>query len=183
MKTPSSRSGHEVVIRSASDADLSQLTRCDFSFEVTAEFAEPFDGVRTTEVKQPYRKNYGFDTNELARYLCNPEAQLFVARTGCSPVGYVAVSRSWNKYAVVEDIAVNAPHRGIGVARLMMDAAVDWARNGQLAGVRLETQSVNVAACRFYERYGFRLGGYDRFLYRGLHPGSREVALFWYLHF
>jgi hypothetical protein len=25
------------------------------------------------------------------------------------------------------------------------------------------------------------LGGYDRHLYKALHPGTREVALFWYL--
>lgn len=101
---------------------------------------------------------------------------------GC-PIGYLIVSQSWNNYAVIEDMAVDAPHRGSGVARLMMDAAVEWARGAALAGVRLETQSINVAACRFYERYGFLLGGHDRYLYRRLHPDSREVALFWYLHF
>ena len=43
------------------------------------------------------------------------------------------------------------------------------------------TQSNNVAACRLYERFGFRLGGFDRDLYRRLDPATQEVALFWYL--
>jgi streptothricin acetyltransferase len=121
--------------------------------------------------------------DELAEYLNRPDAGFFVAEVDSSPIGYVVVTQGWNNYAIIEDITVDAPHRGSGVARLMMDAAVEWARGAALAGVRLETQSVNVAACRFYERYGFLLGGHDRYLYRGLHPDSREIALFWYLPF
>jgi streptothricin acetyltransferase len=52
-----------------------------------------------------------------------------------------------------------------------------------LPGVRLETQSNNVAACRFYERQGFVLKGFDADLYRGEMPGTREIALFWYFWF
>jgi hypothetical protein len=46
-----------------------------------------------------------------------------------------------------------------------MDRAVSWANEQGLPGIRLETQSNNVGACRFYERYGFELAGYDRHLY------------------
>lgn len=183
MMTLSSMQAHETIVRRGDIADLPHLAQSDFSFEVTAELAEPFDGARTAPVEPPYRKNYGFDTDELAEYLNMPDGGLFVAQMNGCPIGYLIVSQSWNNYAVIEDIAVDAPHRGSGVARLMMDAAVEWARGAALAGVRLETQSINVAACRFYERYGFLLGGHDRYLYRGLHPECREVALFWYLHF
>jgi hypothetical protein len=47
----------------------------------------------------------------------------------------------------------------------------------------LETQNINVAACRLYERCSFVLGGFDACLYRGVMPGTREIALFWYLLF
>lgn len=177
------QSMRELVICRASDADVLQLARCDFSFEVTAELEEPFDDMRSVPVKPPYLKNYGFDADELVEHMNNSAGALFVARADNCLVGYLAVSQSWNEYAVIDDIAVDVPYRGSGVSRLLMDAAVDWARNVPSAGVRLETQSVNLAACRFYRRYGFQLGGYDRYLYRGLHPGSREVALFWYLSF
>jgi ribosomal protein S18 acetylase RimI-like enzyme len=62
-----------------------------------------------------------------------------------------------------------------------MDEAVVWAREKNLPGIRLETQSNNVAACRFYYRYGFRLGGFDRQLYAALGMEHPEVALYWYL--
>jgi streptothricin acetyltransferase len=47
----------------------------------------------------------------------------------------------------------------------------------------LETQNNNVAACRLYESGGFQLAGFDRCLYKGLHPDTDEIALYWYLVF
>jgi len=47
----------------------------------------------------------------------------------------------------------------------------------------LETQSNNVAACKFYASCGFVIGGVDLHLYQGLHPQSDEIAIFWYLIF
>ena len=44
----------------------------------------------------------------------------------------------------------------------------------------VETQNNNVAACKLYERCGFRLSGFDQDLYRGQDPETTEIALFWY---
>jgi hypothetical protein len=38
-------------------------------------------------------------------------------------------------------------------------------------------------AFRLYERCGFMLSDFDACLYRGVMPGTREIALFWYLLF
>ena len=183
MRTLASMQAHNVTVRRAGAADLPRLALCDFSFEVAAELVEPFEAMQTAPVEPPYRKDYGFDADELADYLDLSDGGLFVALANRAPIAYMAVSQGWNNYAVIEDIAVDAPHRGNGIARLMLDTAAAWARETSLAGLRLETQSVNVAACRVYKRYGFLLGGHDRYLYRGLHPDSREIALFWYLPF
>ncbi len=108
---------------------------------------------------------------------------LFLALDKDRPVGRAMISRNWNDYALVDDIAIDVAFRGAGAGRLLMDACVAWSRDQGLAGIMLETQNNNVAACRFYERYGYELGGIDRLLYRGLDPYSREIALFWYLRF
>lgn len=65
--------------------DLPRLAQKDFSFEVTAELVEPFDGGRAAPVEQPYRKDYGFDADELAEYVSRPDGALFVAQasSGC----------------------------------------------------------------------------------------------------
>ncbi|USE78439.1 GNAT family N-acetyltransferase [Cupriavidus gilardii] len=68
------------------------------------------------------------------------------------------------------------------MGRRLMDEAVAWAATLNLRAIRLETQSSNVSACRFYAQYGFVLGGYDRYLYSQLNEDVREdVALYWYL--
>jgi len=43
----------------------------------------------------------------------------------------------------------------------------------------LETQDTNAPDCRFYHAYGFRIGGYDRYLYAGT-PYAADTAVFWY---
>ena len=172
-----------MIVRRASVACVARLAQCDFSFEVAAELAEPYETGRTVSVDPPYLKNYGYNPDELTEYLVRSDAEVFIAEVGGAPVGYIAVSRGWNGFAVIEDIAVDASKRGNGLAGGLLDAAVEWGRRAKLAGVRLETQSNNVAACRFYRRYGFVLGGYDRYLYSGIHGLCREVALFWYLIF
>ncbi|WP_043716451.1 GNAT family N-acetyltransferase [Brucella intermedia] len=170
-------------IRPGTLADLSLLSLHDFSFEVQDELVEPFESMVSVSLMEPYRKDYGFDETDLTEFLTDPGKQLFIAVRNDVPIGYLAISEGWNKYAIVEDVAVAAGNRKGGAGRLLLGSAVQWARDTGMAGVRLETQSTNVSACRFYSYYGFSLGGYDRFLYRGLYPETREVALFWYLHF
>lgn len=48
-----------------------------------------------------------------------------------------------------------------------------------LPAVRLETQSSNVPACLFYERYGFKLGGFDRYLYGAIKPDVKSETRFY----
>jgi streptothricin acetyltransferase len=72
--------------------------------------------------------------------------------------------------------------RRSGVGAQLILRAESWARGRGLAGIALETQNVNAPACRFYRAMGFRIGGYDRYLYTGIDPDTREIAVFWYRH-
>lgn len=47
----------------------------------------------------------------------------------------------------------------------------------------LETQNNYVRACKFYEDSGFKIGGFDNYLYRGQKANTDVVAIFWYFHF
>ncbi|QRY67564.1 GNAT family N-acetyltransferase [Ensifer sp. PDNC004] len=162
---------------------VSDFAGCDFSFEITSE-ALPFTGpgLRDIAPVERYIKAYESDPDELVA-AAGPDAALFAARLDGRLAGYIALSKTWNGFAEVDDIAVDSNARRAGVARALMDRAVLWARERGLPGIRLETQSNNVAACRFHERYGFELAGYDRHLYSALTPGTHEIALFWYLRF
>lgn len=174
-----------VTVAPADDRFAADFAGCDFSFEVTAGALPPFTGPGLGAVApvEPYTKAYESDPEELTDAASAPDAALFVARIDGRLAGYIALSKAWNGFAEVDDIAVDREARRAGVAKALVDRAVSWAKVRGLPGIRLETQSNNVAACRFYERYGFELCGYDRHLYSALTPGTREIALYWYLRF
>lgn len=158
------------------------LAACDFSFDVTAVAMPPF-GAEDIDAVVPvtcYRKSYGEHGDDLVP---EDDGALFAAYANGVLCGYLAVTRDWNGFALVDDIAVARGSRGAGLGRRLLDAAQEWALAAGLAGLRLETQSTNVPACRFYRRYGFRLGGIDRMLYAAVPGLAHEVALFWYLVF
>ena len=97
--------------------------------------------------------------------------------------GQIGVVKHWNAYAWIDDFFVDIHFRRHGVGCALMQKAVDWAKARHLPGIMLETQDVNVAACRFYEKFGFTLRGFDAFLYKGLNPNTDEIALYWYMVF
>lgn len=174
-----------VTVEPADKRFVNEFAGCDFSFDVTIEALPPFTGPGLGAVApvEAYTKTYEPDPEDLMDASEEPDAVLFVARADGRLAGYIALSKAWNGFAEVDDIAVDRTARRAGVAKALMDRAVSWAKKNGLPGIRLETQSNNVAACRFYERYGFELAGYDRHLYSALKPGTREIALYWYLRF
>jgi GNAT superfamily N-acetyltransferase len=82
--------------------------------------------------------------------------------------------------AVLWDIRVAPEARGKGVGAALFRAAEGWARARGCRQLKVETQNVNVPACRFYARQGCVLTGVDPSAYPGL-PG--EIQLLWYKDF
>lgn len=79
--------------------------------------------------------------------------------------------------AVLWDIRVSPEWRGRGVGHALLRAAEAWAAARGCRQLKIETQNINVPACRFYARQGCVLGAINRFAYPEL-PG--EVQLLWY---
>lgn len=79
--------------------------------------------------------------------------------------------------AVLWDIRVAPQARGLGVGSALFRAAEAWAAARGGRRLKIETQNINVAACRFYARQGCVLGAINRFAYDGL---PSEVQLLWY---
>jgi GNAT superfamily N-acetyltransferase len=76
------------------------------------------------------------------------------------------------------DIRVDPDYRRLGVGSALLDAAAAWAKGQGCRLLKIETQNVNVAACRFYRARGAKLGSIDRFAYKDL---PDEVELDWFL--
>ncbi len=79
-------------------------------------------------------------------------------------------------FAALWDIRVHPAHRGAGIGRALFDAAARWVRARGASEMRIETQDINVPACRFYGRQGCRLEAATRGVYEG-HP--EQVQLLW----
>ncbi|KQP12761.1 N-acetyltransferase [Pseudorhodoferax sp. Leaf267] len=77
---------------------------------------------------------------------------------------------------VLWDIRVGAGARGRGVGTALFRAAEAWGRARACTGLKVETQNVNVAACRFYRAMGCVLAQAVRGAYPGL---PDEVQLIW----
>jgi GNAT superfamily N-acetyltransferase len=79
--------------------------------------------------------------------------------------------------ALLWDLRVAPAFRGRGVGTRLLGAAEDWARRRGALFLKVETQNVNLPACRLYARHGFRLVSVKR----GAYPEyPDEIELLWY---
>lgn len=79
--------------------------------------------------------------------------------------------------AVLWDIRIAPEMRGRGIGSALFARAEEWARSRACRVLKVETQNVNVAACRFYAGRGCELRAIHRFAYPKL---PDEVQLLWY---
>jgi len=110
----------------------------------------------------------------------------FSAFSGAQCVGRAAVARDTSSLEMLEgqsdlallwDIRVAPSARRHRVGSALFEAAVTWASSRGCRQLKVETQNINVAACRFYAQRGCVL--------RAVHPGAYpelpdEIQLLWF---
>jgi len=79
--------------------------------------------------------------------------------------------------ALLWDIRVAPAFRSRGVGSALLDAVEASAAARGVRELKVETQNINVPACRFYESRGFQLRDANAGVYEGL---PDEVQLLWY---
>jgi GNAT superfamily N-acetyltransferase len=77
---------------------------------------------------------------------------------------------------VLWDFRVDTGFRHIGVGSRLFEFAINWGRARSCRRLEIETQNINVPACRFYARHGCDLAAIDRSAYGNL---CNEVRLLW----
>jgi len=87
-------------------------------------------------------------------------------------VGYMIVSRYVDAWHVM-NVAVDASHRGRGVATTLLERLFDLTADDARRGYTLEVRVSNRRAITLYERLGFRSHG----LRRGYYTDNREDAV------
>ena len=182
-----------IDIRRESPAQLAEYARIPSSFEVR-EVLEPvmLDGglggvaLVLRQAKAPYRKDYDAEpTNrpeqwrerfDVRHWLC------LAAWRGNERIGGAVVAWQTPELGARADTAVlwdlrvaPAVHRQ-GVGTRLLSAAEAWARGQGARWLQIETQNVNVPACRFYAACGCTLGALNRLAYPRL---PEETELIW----
>jgi ribosomal protein S18 acetylase RimI-like enzyme len=172
---------HEVNLQNFHDAG-----KCDGTFTVDSrlEFTADKSETRFSIVPlTPYQKKYPTDEFDYYNYIKSPDRTVILAYIEEIPAGEIRLRKNWNNYAYIEDIVVDTQFRRRGIGRMLIEKAIQWAKERNLPGIMLETQDNNAAGCLLYQSCGFELAGFDRHLYHGLDPHKDEVALYWYLIF
>jgi len=183
-----------IDIRQESEATLNAYARVPIAFDVR----EIFDVTATADdqfqlaarrVASPYVKDYDavserptewpqrFDIAHWAFFGAFAEGERVGGATIACDTPDLDMLEGRGDQAVLWDIrvAVSARRRGVGTA--LVEAAVTWASRHGCRQLKVETQNINVTACRFYARQGFVL----RSARGGVYPElPEEVQLLWY---
>ncbi|MCL2160142.1 MAG: GNAT family N-acetyltransferase [Oscillospiraceae bacterium] len=132
----------------------------------------------------PYEKKYSDDDISYINndFINNEDTAIFLYFCDNIYAGHIYMWKGWNKDCYIENIDIRKDFRHQGIGTKLIEQAVLWAKGRDLKGIRLETQDMNLIACRFYQKCGFVLGAVDNLLYRNL-ENENEKALFWYLLF
>jgi len=133
-------------LRPAGPADLEALVRLlGVLFSIEADF----------------RPDRARQRRGLLRMLDDPARRLvLVAEAGGAVIGMVTVqlvvsTAEGGASGLVEDLVVDATHRGAGVGRHLLEAAEAWARARGATRLQLLADAGNAPALEFYARLGW----------------------------
>ncbi len=90
--------------------------------------------------------------------LDNDTANFFTAQLGGKTVGYIGFHAVLDE-GYVDNVAVLPEYRRMGVARALIEAALERCAKLKLSFLSLEVRKSNEAAILLYEKYGFAVVG------------------------
>ena len=184
----------KVILESA--PFLAEYGKVPISFRVESRYrVEPIQsglgGLALVEVPvRPYVKDYDSLASEGPRHWAErwdiANWGILSAYDGAQRVGGAAMA--WktaglnllaerDDLAVLWDLRVRPDCRGRGVGHRLFAHALAWARARRCREIMVETQNINVPACRFYARQGCELGAINRNAYE---DAPDEIQLLWY---
>src|SRR5258708_2667607 len=173
-----------ISVRRDAIGELARYAEIPIGFEVTQVFdvSPDKDGsgrfdMTLRRVAAPYVKDYDTAGEHPTQWATRFDLSgwgVFAAFDERTRVGGAAVFRGSDALddagdlAVLWDIRVMPEWRRRGVGSALMDAVIGWGADHGCRQLKVETQSINVAACRFYAKRGCVLraataGAYPRF--------------------
>ncbi len=145
-------------------------------------------------VRAPYRKDYDasseggpltwprrFDLSHWKLWVAHDQSQIVGGAAVVWNSADFEILEGRNDLALLWDIRVRPTNQRNGVGAALFREAARWAKSNGCHVLKIETQNVNVAACRFYAKMGCVLSQIDRAAYRHCPEIADEVKLIWTL--
>jgi GNAT superfamily N-acetyltransferase len=166
---------------------LTDYAAVPIAFDVRSILSAP--SLTESRVDPPYVKDYDaigdrplawsarFDTSQWVMFLARSDGRSLGGATLALGTSGLHMLEDRSELAVLWDIRVVPRARGRGVGRALIGAAETLARTRGYRELKVETQNVNVPACRFYAALGFQLRVVREDAYPEC-PG--EAQLLWY---
>jgi len=192
----------DLQIRETGPESLPQYTGIPIRFTVESVFeVDPVDGglhglALTEKGVSPYVKDYDildngensplswpkrFDMKEWGVFLAFENDRAVAGAVAAVPTIGLDLLEGHEDTAALWDIRVRPEDRGRGIGSVVLRHGADWCRSKGFRKLKIETQNINVPACRFYARHGAVLGAIDKYGYAGCRKVEHEVVLIWYL--
>jgi GNAT superfamily N-acetyltransferase len=189
-----------ITIHEITSSELEEYESISIAYEVLTvlqprQIDGGLGGIRLVEepVAEPYVKDYDsykdgaprrwlqrFDTRNWGFLVARDEGQTVGAATLAFDTPGVLAGEGRRDLTVLWDIRVQLGMRRGGIGRILFDHAVEWTRKKGCKRMKIESQNVNVPACRFYVKQGCELGNIDCYGYVGSPQVAHEVMLVWY---
>ena len=125
-----------------------------------------------------------FDLSKWAFFMAFDDECPIGAATVASRDKKVNMLSGRNDLAVLWDIRVDDSYKHQGIGQALFDMAVKWAREQGLTQLKIECQSNNIPAIKFYHKQGAELSAIDEYCGYGddNSPDFRhETQLIWFL--
>lgn len=131
-------------------------------------------------LEEPYIKDYDALESNYALTMNTDTWGIFLAIDE-KPIGGAIITMP---DCALYDLRVAQSHRRFGVGRALFQHAFQWAKKqNSTTCMSIETQNINVNACRFYAAMGANLGDIDRNAYENDERVKDEIRLNWYMYF
>jgi len=141
---------------------------------------------------EPYIRDIAYDAAcDFSKEFDISNWAFFMAFDGDKPVGAVtAVSKTKevrmldnrDDLCVLWDIRVDDAYKNMGVGTELFKRVIEWSRKNGLKQIKIECQTNNVPACKFYAKQGAVLREYDEYACVDFHDvREHEIEVIWYL--
>ena len=95
-------------------------------------------------------------------------------------IGLAILRHEWHKFLYLYDLKVNQDYRGKHVGAMLIEKSKEAALKHGYRGLYTQGQDNNLAACLFYLKNGFVIGGLDTHIYTGTSQEGKKDILFYY---